>query len=226
MSAGLLPDGERVKSLRELEKATTAIHQLCQGVTASQVACPKCEVTTTCFESFTEGGLSLEITAATDSLEEMLENFTCPERLDKENKLTCSGCQQKVRASRQLSLFQAPNILCVHLKRFRPGFQGKVNKPIQFEPTLRLRHFMTPGSGDSDPEYELLAVLVHLDVYNISSFGHYIAFVVNSEGQWWCTDDSLVEPVSKEVVLQQNAYMLFYQRKGDLRLFTTALEGE
>lgn len=146
VSSGLLPGS--AKSLRETDKATTALHQLCQGVTASQVACPKCEYTKTNFESFAEGGLSLEITAATDTLEEMLEAFTCPERLDKENKLTCSGCQQKVRASKQLSLYQAPNILCMHLKRFRQGFQGKVNKPIQFPAVLHLRHFMTPGTED------------------------------------------------------------------------------
>ena len=165
VSSGLLPGS--AKSLRETDKATTALHQLCQGVTASQVACPKCEYTKTNFESFAEGGLSLEITAATDTLEEMLEAFTCPERLDKENKLTCSGCQQKVRASKQLSLYQAPNILCItltltltltlyqapnilcmHLKRFRQGFQGKVNKPIQFPAVLHLRHFMTPGTED------------------------------------------------------------------------------
>ena len=212
-------------------------------------------------------GLSLEITQATDSLTEMLEAFTCPERcasyqileiasglislrshlisylrdrillwsvgiisplrslrlrlivvaprsthalyvfmlaprpthaiyvcrLDKDNKLKCSGCKQMTRASKQLSLYRAPNILCVHLKRFRPGtipslvmcghaiycclpvwlpvlidlarshaagFQGKVSKPIKFDEQLSLKHFMTAGSPDIDPQYELLAVLV------------------------------------------------------------------
>jgi len=171
-------------------------------------------------------GLSLEITQATDSLTEMLEAFTCPERLDKDNKLKCSGCKQMTRASKQLSLYRAPNILCVHLKRFRPGFQGKVNKPIKFDEQLSLKHFMTAGSPDIDPQYELLAVLVHLDVRNISSFGHYVAFVLGGDGKWFVCDDAQVEEVPKEIVLQQNAYMLFYQRKGDPRLFTTALECE
>ena len=69
-------------------------------------------------------------------------------------------------------------------------------------------------------------MLVHLDVYNISSFGHYIAFVVNGDGQWFLCDDGEISPVPKETVLQQNAYMLFYQRRGKPRLFTTAPEGE
>ena len=79
------------------------------------------------------------------------------------------------------------------------GFQGKVNKPIKFDEHLRLKHFMTAGSPDTDPQYELLAVLVHLDVRNISSFGHYVAFVLGAGGKWFVCDDSQVEEVSKEV---------------------------
>ena len=55
-----VPDEARV--FREREKDTTAVHQLLQGVTASQTNCPKCNYTKANFEPFTEGGLSLEIT--------------------------------------------------------------------------------------------------------------------------------------------------------------------
>merc|ERR1712166_1093493 len=217
-----VPDEARV--LREREKDTTAVHQLLQGVTASQTNCPKCDYTKANFEPFTEGGLSLEITMDTDSVREMLEAFTCPERLDKDNKLQCGGCGQMVRASKQLSMYRGPNLLCIHLKRFRLGFQGKINKKIAFEPLLELKHFMTPGSDDEDPQYELRAVLVHLDLYNISSFGHYIAFILSNDGKWYCCDDRKVSEVTQDQVLEQNAYMLFYQRRSP-HLFTCG-EGE
>ena len=83
---------------------------------------------------------------------------------------------------------------------------------------------MTPGSDDEDPQYELRAVLVHLDLYNISSFGHYIAFILSDDGKWYCCDDRKVFEVTQDQVLEQNAYMLFYQRKSP-RLFTCG-EGE
>ena len=54
VSSGFVPPG--ATSLREIDKDTTAIHQLCQGVTASQVVCPKCDYSKISFESFTEGG--------------------------------------------------------------------------------------------------------------------------------------------------------------------------
>ena len=52
---------------------------------------------------------------------------------------------------------------------------------------------------------------VHLDKFNISSFGHYIAFVKTSSG-WVVCDDAHVVPVGEEIVLQQRAYVLFYDR--------------
>ena len=52
--------------------------------------------------------------------------FTCPERLDSKNLYTCENCQSSVRAHKQLSVFHAPNLLCIQLKRFRLGVAGKV----------------------------------------------------------------------------------------------------
>lgn len=45
---------------------------------------------------------------------------------------------------------------------------------------------MTPGTPDNyGLEYELYAVLVHIDVYNLTSFGHYVALVKGSDGIWY-----------------------------------------
>lgn len=49
-----------------------------------------------------------------------------------------------------------------------------------------IQHFMTPGSLDSHrkPIYDLCSVLLHLDIYNISAFGHYVAFLRQDSGDW------------------------------------------
>lgn len=68
-----------------------------------------------------------------------LSAFTCPEKLDAENKYTCESCSQAVRAHKQLSLFSAANILVLQLKRFRLGMFGKINKHIDFPHKLNIQ---------------------------------------------------------------------------------------
>jgi ubiquitin C-terminal hydrolase len=165
-----------------VDQETTLIHQLFGGVLASQLLCTDCGHASTTFESCLD--LSLEIHEHTDTLSEMLEAFTCPERLDRENKIRCQGCKTEVRAHKQISIFKAPNILCIQLKRFRMGFFGKVNKYVQYSTTLDLQPFMSHGSSDTDVVYDLYGVLIHLDLFNISSFGHYVACIKGTDGKW------------------------------------------
>jgi Zn-finger protein len=58
--------------------------------------------------------------------------------------------------------------------------------------------------------YKLFGAIVHLDLYNISSFGHYISYVKDCKSNWWKLDDDHVEMVKQNHVLKQNAYILFY----------------
>lgn len=237
---------------------TTLVHQLFRSIVASQLLCPDCGFISVSFEAYLD--LQLEISAYTDTLQDMLEGerergecnvntatqvtlvtcvplpaFTCPERLDANNLYRCAGCQNQVRAHKQLSLFQAPNILTIQLKRFRPGVFGKVwprfahdlfracpflifvspplpyiqlNQYIQFPKLLNLTTVLTPGSDEGVLEYELYAVLLHLDMYNLTFFGHYICATKAADGTWWLCDDDKVEKISVDDVLKLNAYMV------------------
>ena len=42
--------------------------------------------------------------------------------------------------------------------------------------------------------------------------GHYVAYSKKEDGAWYLMDDERVGKVSKEEVLQQDAYLLFYRR--------------
>ncbi|EGD74763.1 hypothetical protein PTSG_07000 [Salpingoeca rosetta] len=195
------------------DQETTFVHQLFGGTIASQLMCPKCQYTSTSYESCLD--LQLEIKEEiTDTLEEMLEAFTCPEKLAADNKWKCESCNSHVRALKQLSVYKAPNILCIQLKRFRLGVFGKVNKHIAFPHQLNLKNFMTPGTRDTDGlEYDLYAILIHLDMYNLTSFGHYVALIKGSDGVWRLYDDSKVQEVERNVIPNVNPYMLFYKRR-------------
>lgn len=60
-----------------------------------------------------------------------------------------------------------------------------------------------------DNRYELFAICNHV---GDSSAGHYTAFCKN-KGDWYKFDDNYVTKTTSSVVTEQ-AYMLFYRRKG------------
>jgi ubiquitin carboxyl-terminal hydrolase 36/42 len=62
-------------------------------------------------------------------------------------------CGKKVVARKQLTIYNAPSVLALHLKRFQFAgmmgampFGGKINKPIEFTQKLDLKPFMSNKS--------------------------------------------------------------------------------
>lgn len=53
----------------------------------------------------------------------------------------CTSCEKPVQAYKRMAIAHPPNVLVLHLKRFRPGFYGKINKPIEFDSSLNLAPF-------------------------------------------------------------------------------------
>lgn len=192
------------------------------GMLVSQCTCTirSCGASSFSFENFMD--LSLDITEATDSLEDTLRFFTAPEKLDKKNGFRCATCQEVSRARKQLRIYSAPNCLVLHLKRFRhvaAGQGGKVTKPISFSTKLNMNPFLCAGAPEAGKPlwYELRAVVVHLDKAGFSHFGHYISFVRCSKpgtgaSAWYALDDSQTIEVTEEQVLRHEAYMLIYSR--------------
>lgn len=70
--------------------------------------------------------LTLEIFGWVESLEDALTQFTTPEDLDGENMYRCGRCAAYVRARKQLSIHEAPNILTIVLKRFQVSIRFKI----------------------------------------------------------------------------------------------------
>lgn len=50
----------------------------------------------------------------------------------------------QVRAEKQMTIEEAPNVLTIHLKRFQyGGFGSKITKAVSYENKLNLQHFMS-----------------------------------------------------------------------------------
>ncbi|KAL2331214.1 hypothetical protein Fmac_018795 [Flemingia macrophylla] len=188
---------------------TTFIQHTFGGRLQSKVKCFNCNHESERYENIMD--LTLEIFGWVESLEDALTQFTSPEDLDGENMYRCGRCTTYVRARKQLSIHEAPNILTIVLKRFREGRYGKINKCITFPEMLDMIPFMT-GTGDIPPLYMLYAVVVHLDTLNASFSGHYVSYVKDLQGNWFRIDDTEVQPVLINQVMTEGAYILFYMR--------------
>ncbi|XP_024541160.1 ubiquitin carboxyl-terminal hydrolase 18 [Selaginella moellendorffii] len=199
--------GEKQVDSRSQE--TTLIQYIFGGHLQSQVKCMQCGHESNRYENMMD--LAVEIQGAVESLEDGLAQFTAPEWLDGENKYKCDRCNGYVKASKRLSVYEAPNILTIALKRFQSGKFGKLNKRVTFPEALNISPYMS-GEGDKPPLYRLYAVVVHVDMLNASFFGHYICYVRDMTGTWYKVDDSKVKEVDTEKVMSQKAYMLMYSR--------------
>ncbi|KAL9445537.1 hypothetical protein AB3S75_018520 [Citrus x aurantiifolia] len=201
-----LPSGVPSESANAYEKSL--VHKIFGGRLRSQVKCTQCSYCSNKFDPFLD--LSLEIAKA-DSVLKALNNFTAAELLDGgEKEYHCQRCKQKVRALKQLTVYKAPYVLTIHLKRFRAHDPGQKNdKKVQFGSTLDMKPFVS-GSYEGDLKYTLYGVLVHHGWSTHS--GHYYCFVRTSSGMWYSLDDNRVVQVNERSVLEQKAYMLFYVR--------------
>ncbi|XP_027064507.2 ubiquitin carboxyl-terminal hydrolase 15-like [Coffea arabica] len=199
--------GENVVDPRLQE--TTFVQHTFGGSLRSKVKCLRCHHESERSENIMD--LTLEIFGWVQSLEDALTQFTSPEELDGENMYRCGRCAAYVRARKQLSIQEAPNILTIVLKRFQEGRYGKINKCITFPDMLDMVPFMT-GTDDIPPLYMLYAVVVHLDTLNASFSGHYIAYIKDLQGNWFRIDDTEVQPVEMTQVMSEGAYILFYMR--------------
>ena len=147
-----------------------------------------------------------------------LTSFTSEEHLDRDNLYQCDYCHRKTRAVKKITIYKAPNVLVIHLKRFEGGGGmqqmyggGKINRMVKYDMTLDLLPCMSDKeSVKADMKYTLYAVLVHSG--SSMHMGHYFSYVRAADDQWYLMNDSSVRPVSISEVLEQRAYMLFYAK--------------
>ncbi|KAM9222061.1 ubiquitin carboxyl-terminal hydrolase 36 [Leptosomus discolor] len=187
-------------------QATTLVHQIFGGYLRSRVKCSVCKSVSDTYDPYLD--LALEI-GQVANIVRALELFVRPDVLGGENAYMCAKCKKKVSASKRFTIHRASNVLTLSLKRFADFGRRKITKDVGYPEFLNLRPYMSQKNGDP-VMYGLYAVLVH------SGFschaGHYYCYVKASNGQWYQMNDDLVRSSNVKVVLNQQAYVLFYLR--------------
>ncbi|XP_037769753.1 ubiquitin carboxyl-terminal hydrolase 36 isoform X1 [Chelonia mydas] len=187
-------------------QATTLVHQIFGGYLRSRVKCSVCKSVSDTYDPYLD--VALEIRQAANIVR-ALELFVRPDMLSGENAYMCAKCKRKVPATKRFTVHRASNVLTLSLKRFANFSGGKITKDVGYPEFLNVRPYMSQSSGDP-VMYGLYAVLVHSG-YSCHA-GHYYCYVKASNGQWYQMNDSLVHSSNIKVVLNQQAYVLFYLR--------------
>ncbi|XP_053329464.1 ubiquitin carboxyl-terminal hydrolase 36-like [Spea bombifrons] len=185
-------------------QATTLVHQIFGGYLRSRVECSVCRSVSDTYDTYLD--IALEIKHA-KNVDRALELFIKPEILSGDNAYMCAQCNKRVPASKSFSIHRASNVLTLCLKRFANG--DKITKCVGYSELLNIRPYMSQSTGEP-VLYGLYAVLVHSG-YSCHA-GHYYCYVKASNGQWYKMNDSRVCACDIEVVLNQKAYVLFYER--------------
>lgn len=108
-------------------------------------------------------------------------------------------------------MLQLPEVLCIHLKRFRHElmFSSKISAAVSFPlKGLDMRTYLHTECTSYVTNFELFSVICH---HGTAGGGHYTCFALNS-GQWYEFDDQCVTKVSAETVQTCEAYVLFYRK--------------
>ncbi|XP_038162233.1 ubiquitin carboxyl-terminal hydrolase 43-like [Cyprinodon tularosa] len=177
------------------------------------------------------------------TLDECFQLYTKEEQLAPDDAWKCPHCKQLQQGMVKMSLWTLPDILILHLKRFRqvgerrdklttfvhfplagldmtPHMVNRNNGPQQ--PPLRQgwKHSRRPDLAPPDFLYDLYAVCNH---HGGMHGGHYTAFCRNSvDGQWYSYDDSTVEPIPEAELCTRGAYILFYQKRSTIPLWSAS----
>ncbi|KAG9510817.1 Ubiquitin carboxyl-terminal hydrolase 3, partial [Fragariocoptes setiger] len=208
------------------------------GILQNEVNCLKCGFISKSLDPFLD--LSLDIpgqrvssydTTSSDSnssysgsnedchLMDCLSSFIELEELTETELYCCSNCQQKQRSTKRFWIRRLPDVLCLHLKRFRWNnyVRTKIDSYIEFPlQGLDMKRFVmankheTRGSSLGPTVYDLSAFIEHHGT-GVGS-GHYTAYAYH-EGIWFHFDDSSVTACEESMIRQTKPYILFYNRR-------------
>lgn len=220
-----------------LSKSRSIVSDLFMGQLQSSVTCSHCGNRFTMYEAFWE--LSLPLVPKSGNaltswlgiksggrltLEDCLRAFTEEEKLEGEEAFFCETCKSKTPATKLLRIHRLPDILILHIKRFRQRGAGvdKLTTDVTYPlACLELWEQLSPESPHGPEEccYDLFAVSYHTGSL---AGGHYRACCrvpmphdqsLASAAWWEFNDEAVFKHSLSSNVLSQQAYILFYARR-------------
>lgn len=200
---------------KHLMKQNSIITKLFTGLYCSEIKCTECKTIYPTFDPFTTFSLPI-INKNNVTLKECIDNFSKSEVLNGTNKYDCAKCGKKTESLKTMYVWEPPEILIVHLKRFENNgtYIRKIDKFVDYPiDNLRLDGCYSPNNPH-DITFNLFAVSQHFGSHH---GGHYTASCKNSmNGKWYDCNDSTVRNIPdhnvKSKVVADSGYILFYAK--------------
>ena len=179
------------------DENSTWVQEVFGGVLTNDTRCLTCETVTSRDEKFLD--VSVDVNQNT-SITACLRNFSKWETLSGDDKFYCDTCCSLQEAQKCMRLKALPEVLALHLKRFKFFEQvqryKKLSCRVVFPLELKLPN-TSAGVSTPDKLYNLFAVVIH--VGSGPSHGHYVS-MVKCHGRWLCFDDDVVTPVEPDML--------------------------
>lgn len=147
------------------------------------------------------------------SLHHCLNAFFSADELKGDNMYSCEKCGKLRNGLKYSKVVKLPEVLMVHLKRFRHDYiySSKISQHVAFPLTgLNLQPFLHRDCVSEVRQYALYGVICH---HGSVGSGHYTSMAQHpTTGDWYEFDDDCVTRVSAETVQRCQAYVLFYKK--------------
>jgi len=145
-----------------------------------------------------------------------VRKYCQPELLTGREAYECDKCRTKRDAEKRYTIQQLPEVLCIHLKRFRcdggwlTGTKNSKPVTVPTDEVLDLSDFVDPSVSSEGAQYQLYAFVQHIG--SLGS-GHYISYARHRKKNRWIEfDDSRVRECTVDEVREAEPYVLFFQR--------------
>uniref|UniRef100_A0A3Q2E6S8 Ubiquitin carboxyl-terminal hydrolase n=1 Tax=Cyprinodon variegatus TaxID=28743 RepID=A0A3Q2E6S8_CYPVA len=209
------------------KKYRSVISDVFDGTIVSSVQCLTCDRVSVTLENFQD--ISLPIPGKEDLAKlhsashqtSLVKAGSCgeayaPQAYHTLTALLCEKCKKLRNGVKFCKMQNLPEILCIHLKRFRHElmYSTKIGTHVSFPlEGLDLQPFLAKDSSAQTTSYDLLSVICH---HGTASSGHYIAYCRNDVNNlWYEFDDQSVTEVSESCVQNAEAYVLFYKKSNE-----------
>ncbi|XP_066154827.1 ubiquitin carboxyl-terminal hydrolase 20 isoform X1 [Euwallacea fornicatus] len=145
------------------------------------------------------------------TLHDCLSAFFSTDELKGDNMYSCEKCNKLRNGIKFSKVLQLPEVLCIHLKRFRHElmYSSKISSTVSFPlKGLDMWPYLHANNTSKVSKYDLYSVICH---HGTAGGGHYTCYSLNN-GQWYKFDDQFVSKVSSERVQNCEAYVLCYRK--------------
>ncbi|XP_016929872.3 ubiquitin carboxyl-terminal hydrolase 35 [Drosophila suzukii] len=207
-------------------KPPSTIDKTFAGKLSTTYRCLSCGWESRNEDSFRELQLSFpddkdDCGATNYSVQDLIEYYCSPEKLDGDNQYFCPQCKKLCDAERHIGVTQAPRNLILTLKQFKYDqkyhFRTKLMHKVFHDESVTVKMSASDSLQEmSTVHYDLYAGVVHAG-YSMDS-GHYFTFAADQTKNWYKFNDNLVtnsKPEEMHNLTSPNTpYILFYKMCG------------